>query len=68
MKKRQLTDEEKIRLVNREYYRRWREAHKDHIREYHREWRKRNPDKVKAYAAKWSLKKYDEFFGKNSEK
>lgn len=35
--------------IRREYFRKWREAHREHTREYNKQWRANNPDKTREY-------------------
>lgn len=43
--------------ARREYKRKWRDKHREHIRAYSRAWRSKNRDRVKAYnRAYWTRK------------
>lgn len=44
----------------KEYYRQWREAHKEELRIKKREWQRANKDKVREYQARYWEKKVKE--------
>ena len=51
-----MTEEEKEKYVaqwEREYKRKWREAHKEKIKEYKRQWGKEHREHIREYQRKW---------------
>ena len=43
--------------ARREYKRKWREKHREHIRDYNRQWRMKNRDHIRDYDRKYWTRK-----------
>ena len=52
-----MDNQEQIKVIKREYYKKYRENNKDKINEYQRQYRANNKDKVKEYNKNYWLKK-----------
>lgn len=50
-----MTPEQK-RAYKREYYRKYRETHREQLREWHRNYYKEHPEQCRAYSKRWATK------------
>ena len=57
-------DREKQLAYQREWNRRYYQAHKEERKQYLKEWRRRNPEKNSLYCKRWYMKKRLEYFRK----